>query len=98
MICGFFVATTSMYFLSAFKIYGLNVGGHDDEFLSFIGFVANFFNGPVRLVWALGVDFFGFKVTVSILFILQIILMIFVDYIATYRALYMIWVIIIMMC
>lgn len=51
MISAFLAATTAVYFLSAFKVYGLN-NGHDDEFLSFIGFVANFVNGPCRFLWA----------------------------------------------
>ena len=40
MISGFFVSATSMYFLGAFKIYGVNEGGHDDEYLSIVGIIA----------------------------------------------------------
>lgn len=70
MISGFFVSSTSMYFLSAFKIYGINEGGIDDEFLSYVATIANFFNGPCRILWGILLDKIGFKTTVSILFII----------------------------
>ena len=69
MTAGFFVSSTSMYFLSAFKVYGINEGGHDDEFLSTVGLVANLLNGPFRILWAIVLDKIGFKTSVSILFI-----------------------------
>jgi len=51
IVAAFLAATCAVYFLSAFKVYGL-AKGHDDMFLSLIGFVANLINGPCRFLWA----------------------------------------------
>lgn len=51
VVAAFLAATCAVYFLSAFKVYGLDKG-HDDTFLSLIGGVANIINGPCRFLWA----------------------------------------------
>ena len=70
MISVFFVSPPAMYFLSAYKTYGMNVGGHDDEFLTFVGCLAIFLNVPFRKLWEIVLGKLGFKKSVSILFII----------------------------
>lgn len=87
VLTGFLCALVGNYFLVAYKIYG-SVVGHDDEFLSIVGFVANLINGPMRFIWAQGVDIIGFKATASILYSVQLVTMAIITFIADYRVLY----------
>ena len=70
MISMFFVSQPAMYFLSAYKTYGMNVGGHDDEFLSVVGILAILINSAFRTLWGILLRKIEFKKTISILFII----------------------------
>ena len=80
-----------MYMVSAFKIFGSTLR-MQDEFLSIIGSLASLFDCFTSFVWASSVDYCGFKITFSILIVIEIIISSTVYLVASYKESYFIWV------
>lgn len=93
-----FCSVSSGYFLSSnFKTYGLDKIS-DDSFLTLVGSLSSLFNGGGRLFWGIVFDKIDFKKTYSIILIIQILVLATMRFISDYKASYLIWVCIGLLC
>jgi OFA family oxalate/formate antiporter-like MFS transporter len=90
VIPGFFLANT-------YKILGEKMID-DDNFLAIVGSVSSFANGSFRFFWGQLLDKIGFKKTYFLLLTLQSSLIVTLFYVAKVKALYLIWVSLILAC
>ncbi|OMJ89822.1 hypothetical protein SteCoe_7903 [Stentor coeruleus] len=94
---GFCSIMPGIYLASAYKSFGKEKI-NDDEFLTIVGSVGSIFNGSFRYFWGQVMDKTSFKISYSILLALQAALIVTLYYIASIKALYLIWISLILCC
>jgi hypothetical protein len=94
---GFCSIMPGIYLASAYKSFGKEKI-NDDEFLTIVGSVGSVFNGSFRYFWGQVMDKTSFKFSYGILLALQSALIVTLYYIASVKALYLIWISLILCC
>ena len=89
--------TPGLYVINSYKTFG-SKEINDDEFLAVVGSVSSVFNGSFRYVWGQLMDKTSFKISYAILICTQTLLIMTLYYIASVKALYLIWISIIVCC
>ena len=89
--------TPGIYVVNSYKTFG-SKAIDDDEFLAVVGSVSSVFNGSFRYVWGQLMDKTSFKISYAILICVQTVLIMSLYYIASVKALYLIWVSVILCC
>jgi MFS transporter, OFA family, oxalate/formate antiporter len=89
--------TPGIFVLSSYKTFGKDKI-NNDEFLTTVGAVSSVFNGTFRYLWGLIMDRTSFKLSYMIMLSVQTVLIVTLYYIAEVKALYLIWISLIVCC
>ena len=89
--------TPGIYTISSYKTFG-SQKINDDAFLALVGSISSIFNGSFRYVWGQVMDKLNFQITCLIIITIQTILISTLYYIAAVKALYLIWISLIVCC
>ena len=91
-IIGFFMAST-------YKVYGQKQPAlQNDLYLSWVGSVANIWNGGSRVIWGYFLDRFSFKKVYGSLVVVEVIVACTLQFAGEFRWMYFIWVSILLCC
>jgi hypothetical protein len=94
---GFCSIMPGIYLASAYKSFGKEQI-NDDQFLTIVGSVSSVCNGSFRYLWGQIMDKTSFKISYSILLSVQAVLIVTLYYISSIKALYLIWISMILCC
>ena len=82
-----------IYMSSIYKVMGMQLGGYDDEFLTWVGSIGSLANGISRAVWGPMQDKKGFRAIYKVVIVIELIYCSLMPYIVqTNRYLYMLWI------
>ena len=89
----------AFYMASVTKTMGMQKGGIDDEFLTWIGSIGSVANGLSRIIWGPIQDKTGFKAIYRVVLVIELLVCSLITFIVqTNRYLYMVWVFMGYMC
>lgn len=93
-----FSVAGTFFIANSFKLYTQNKKVNDDLFLTILGSVGMIINGVSRCGWGALMDWVNFKKVYGALVIIEVIMMCTLDFVADSKALFMLWVCVILAC
>ena len=92
-------ATIGFYIASCYKTYGIKQPALDNDlYLTWVGSVANIWNGGSRIGWGTALDRFSFKKVYGALVIVEIIAGVTLQFASNYKVMYFVWVSVLLAC